>query len=185
MGQMRMEPSDNSLVEAALSGDGEAFTALVLRHYDRIYRLAWRVLGSVADAEDVAQDICAALPGKLVSFRREARFTTWLHRIVLNAARDRMRRKAVEHRRAEGWGEVEHLRRAEAAEARAEQEWLVEAMQALAEPLRETVALVLGEDLSHAEAGKVLGVTEGTISWRMSEVRKALRAMATEERSAS
>ena len=185
MGQMRMEPSDISLVEAALAGDGDAFTALVMRHYDRMFRLAWRVLGSVPDAEDVAQDVCAALPGKLDGFRREARFTTWLHRIVLNAARDRLRRRATENRRADGWGEVESLRRAEAAEARAEQEWLADALAALPEQLRETVALVLGEELSHAEAGEVLGVTEGTVSWRMSEVRKALRAMAEEERSAS
>ena len=180
-----MEPSDHSLVEAALHGDGEAFTDLVLRHYDRIFRLAWRVLGSVPDAEDVAQDVCAALPGKLGTFRREARFTTWLHRIVLNAARDRLRRMAAENRRAEGWGEVECFRRAEAAEAQAEQEWLMQAMAALPEALRETVALVLGEDLTHAEAGEVLGVTEGTVSWRMSEARKALRAMVEEERSAS
>ena len=124
-------------------------------------------------------------PGKLAGFRREARFTTWLHRIVLNAARDRLRRMAADRRRAEGWGEVESLRRAEAVDARAEQEWLQDAMSALPEQLRETVALVLGEDLTHAEAGEVLGVTEGTISWRMSEVRKTLRAMATEERSAS
>jgi len=54
-------------------------------------------------------------------------------------------------------------------------------MQALAPELRETVALVLGEELSHAAAGVALGVSEGTVSWRMSKVREQLRALAQEE----
>jgi len=47
--------------------------------------------------------------------------------------------------------------------------------------LRETVALVLGEAMTHAEASQALQVPQGTISWRMSEVKKALRALAKEE----
>ena len=47
--------------------------------------------------------------------------------------------------------------------------------------LRDTVALVLGEEMTQAEAGLVLGVSEGTVAWRMSEVKKRLRAMAAED----
>ncbi len=54
-------------------------------------------------------------------------------------------------------------------------------MQRLSSELRDTVALVLGEELTQAEAGAILGVSEGTIAWRMSEVKKRLRAMAKEE----
>ncbi|NNU78825.1 RNA polymerase sigma factor [Halovulum dunhuangense] len=176
-----MEPSDAVLVRAAKAGDGPSFGLLVARHYDRIYRLGYRVLGIRAEAEDLAQDICAALPARLTSFRGEAAFTTWLHRLVLNAARDRLRRQAAKARASDGWGEVEHARRAEAAEAHAAQAWLDAALAALPGDLRETVALVLGEDLTHAQAAEVLEISEGTVSWRMSEVRRRLRALAEEE----
>ena len=54
-------------------------------------------------------------------------------------------------------------------------------MARLGPDLRDTVALVLGEELTQAEAAKVLGVSEGTVAWRMSEVKKRLRRMAQEE----
>ena len=59
--------------------------------------------------------------------------------------------------------------------------WLEDAMARLGPDLRDTVALVLGEELTQAEAAKVLGVSEGTVAWRMSEVKKRLRRMAQEE----
>lgn len=179
---MKMEPSDAELVDRALSGEEEGFKTLVLRHYDRIFRIGWRILGNQAEAEDLAQDVCAALPEKLEGFRRASRFTTWLHSVVVNAARDRLRRQGAQARAAAGWGEVERHRRAEATEAKAAEAWLAQAMAALPEELRETVALVLGEEATHAEAAEALGVSEGTVSWRMSEVRRRLRALAKEER---
>ena len=64
-----METSDENLVAAANQGDGQAFGLLLSRHYDLIFRLGFRILGARADAEDLAQDICVALPGKLAGFR--------------------------------------------------------------------------------------------------------------------
>jgi RNA polymerase sigma-70 factor (ECF subfamily) len=61
------------------------------------------------------------------------------------------------------------------------EDWLAQAMTRLSPELRDTVALVLGEEMTQAEAGQVLGVSEGTIAWRMSEVKKRLRAMAKED----
>lgn len=179
--QMRMETSDANLVKAAMAGDAAAFAALITRHYDRVYRVAFGVLGSRVEAEDLAQEICASLAGKLAGFRGDARFTTWLHRVVLNAARDALRRRATQSKAADGWGDVERMRRAEAAEAEAELRWLSQAMTCLSDDLRETVTLVLGEEMTHAAAAAALGVSEGTISWRMSEVKKSLRARAQEE----
>ena len=57
----------------------------------------------------------------------------------------------------------------------------IQSMQRLSSELRDTVALVLGEELTQAEAAQVLGLSEGTVAWRMSEVKKRLRAMAAEE----
>lgn len=178
---MLMDTPDETLATAAADGDRAAFAALVTRHYDRIFALGWRLTGNRAEAEDLAQDICAALPQKLRLWRAEARFTTWLYRVVVNAAHDARRRAAVRARAADGWGDWEIERQDVMAEDRAAQDWLTAAMARLSPELRDTVALVLGEELSQAEAGAVLGLSEGTIAWRMSEVKKRLRAIAAEE----
>ncbi len=169
------------LATAAAGGDRAAFAALVTRHYDRIYRLGWRLTGSVADAQDLAQDICAALPAKLAGWRGEARFTTWLYRVVVNAAQDLRRRHASRARAADGWGDWELARQDQISEDRAALQWLESAMAQLSPELQDTVALVLGEEMTQAEAGEVLGLSEGTIAWRMSEVKKRLRRIAAEE----
>jgi RNA polymerase sigma-70 factor (ECF subfamily) len=178
---MLMETSDDMLALSAAQGDRAAFATLVGRHYARIHALAWRLTGAQAEAEDLAQDICAALPVKLRHWRGEARFTTWLYRVVVNAAHDLRRRQTSRHQAAQGWGDWELARQDEIATQAEAQNWLTQAMTRLAPELRDTVALVLGEDLTQAEAGQVLGVSEGTIAWRMSEVKKRLRAMAREE----
>jgi len=176
-----METSDETLVAMAADGDGGAFRSLLQRHYATIFRVGFRVLGNREDAEDLAQDICAALPKKLASFRGHARFTTWLHQIVINAARDLIRRKQTARRKASRWGETEILRRDEASDTKAELDWLSTAMTAMPQDLRETVALVLGEEMTHRQAAEVLDLSEGTISWRMSEVKKTLREIARKE----
>jgi RNA polymerase sigma-70 factor, ECF subfamily len=178
---MRMETADETLAEAARDGDRAAFAALVARHYDRIHGLAFRLTGQKAEAEDLAQDISLALPAKLMTYRREARFTTWLYRVTVNAAHDRRRRAASHARAADGWGDWELNRQAGIAEEAAALDWLTETMSRLPTELRDTVALTLGEELSQKDAAEVLGISEGTVAWRMSEVKKRLRAMARAE----
>lgn len=178
---MRMETSDEALASAAAAGDRDAFAALLARHYDRIFGLAFRLTGMRAEAEDLTQDICLALPAKLVSYRQAARFTTWLYRVTVNAAHDRRRRRATHTKAADGWGDWEIARQAEIAEAAEAQDWLITTMARLTPELRDTVALTLGEDLSQKEASEILGVSEGTVAWRMSEVKKRLREIARAE----
>lgn len=173
---MRMDVSDEDLARAAASGDRSAFSTLLARRYDGVFGLAFRLTGSRAEAEDLTQDICAALPAKLGGFRGEARFTTWLWRVVVNAAHDRRRRAQIHAHHAAGWGDWEIDRRATDREAAENVDWLGQAMRGLPEDLRDTLALVL-DDVSHAQAADILGVSQGTISWRVSEAKKRLRAM--------
>lgn len=175
-----MDVSSESLAQAAAGGDGEAFSALLARHYDALFRMAFRLTGSRAEAEDLTQDICAALPARLASFQGRAKFTTWLWRVTVNAAHDRRRRAATRARHAEGWGDWEQNRRAENDETAEALGWLTQAMRALPDDLRDTLALVL-DDMTHAEAAQVLDISEGTVSWRLSEARKHLRALRAEE----
>jgi RNA polymerase sigma-70 factor, ECF subfamily len=178
---MLMETPDETLASAAAMGDRDAFAGLLARHYDRIFALSYRLTGTRADAQDLTQDICAALPAKLRSWRAEARFSTWLYRVIVNAAHDRRRRQATHSRAAAGWGDWEIARQDEIETDRAAQDWLAQTMTRLSPDLRDTAALVLGEDMTQAEAALVLGLSEGTVAWRMSELKKRLRAIAAEE----
>ena len=165
---------DAELLKAAVAGDRAAMDALLRRHYDRIHGLAWQLTGSRADADDVAQDVCCTLVAKIGAFRGDARFTTWLCRIVFNAVRDLRRR-----RRSLG-GLVDRL--AMIAGLAPQQDgrdlhdvmWVRSAVARLKPAYRDTVVLVAGQQLNHAEAAEILGVAEATISWRMHEARRLL-----------
>lgn len=172
----RDQVSDEALAGRAAEGDAAAFRRLVERHYDRAFRVAFAVSGRREEAEDLAQEIWASMPRRLRSWRGEARFTTWLHAVALNAARDALRRRAVGARAVAVFADLQALERGAASDAADRLDWLTEALGGLGAELRETAALVLGEELSHAEAARALGVAESTVSWRMSEIRKKLRA---------
>lgn len=172
--------SDEDLAQAAAGGDAEAFACLLERTYDRLFGLCFRLTGARAEAEDLCQDICAALPAKLTRFDGRSKVTTWLYRVAVNAAHDRRRKAATHGRHAEAWADWETARQAADAEARERHDWLIGAMARLSDDLRDTLALVL-DDLTHAEAGEILGIPEGTVSWRLSEARRKLRAMREEE----
>lgn len=174
---MRMMSDDTELAVQAAAGDAEAFRVLLERHYERIYRLAFRFTGHQADAEDVAQDVCVDLPRKLSTFRGSAKFTSWLYRLVLNRCRDLGRARARAGRLTQAYGEVRALTEADWADTARQVDWLHEALDTLADDLRETAILVLGEDMTHAEAAEVFGIKESTVSWRMHEIRKKLKAL--------
>lgn len=175
---MRMMTDDNSLAKRAAAGDEAAFQLLLERHYDLLLRVAYRILGNIEDAEDVAHEICVALVKKLKSFKGESKFTTWLYRVAVNAARDFIRRRSSIRDLQETYTQVNALIQAGDAERKEQTRWIYETLAKLDESLRETAVLVLAEGLNHAEAGEVLGVKESTISWRMHEMRKQLKILA-------
>ncbi|MEM9782811.1 MAG: RNA polymerase sigma factor [Pseudomonadota bacterium] len=169
---------DRALAALAAAGDRPAFARLVDRHYDRIFAFSWRLMRTRAEAEDLAQDVCVTLARRIGSYRGEAAFTTWLYRLVLNAARDRARAGAARARAHDGFAEVDALRRGGAEARQREAEWLREAIAGLPEEMRETAVLVLDEGLTHEQAAAVLEVAPSTVSWRLMEMRKTLRRLA-------
>lgn len=166
---------DEILARRAAAGDRNAFSALLERHYGLIYRVGARMLGDRVEAEDLAQDVCMGLVTRLASYGGQSRFTTWLYRVVVNAARDAVRRNATRRRNEQEFGEGDGLghRRSGSGE---DSIWLQQVLGQLSEELRATVILVLAEGLRHGEAGKILGVSEATVSWRLHQVRKQLRS---------
>lgn len=166
--------ADADLVAAAVAGDRAAFEALLRRHYDRIHAIAWQLTGSRTDAEDVAQDVCVALVERLASFRGEAKFTTWLTGITFNACRDFRRRRRSLGRMLDRLTVLAGLAAGDDGRDVYDAVWLRSAVSRLKPALRDTVVLVAGQELTHAEAAAILGVAENTVAWRMHEARRLL-----------
>ncbi|MEM9146439.1 MAG: sigma-70 family RNA polymerase sigma factor [Pseudomonadota bacterium] len=181
---MTDETEDDRLAARAAAGDAAAFAALLECHYARVHRIGWRLLGSAEEADDLAQDVCAGLAHRIAGWRGEAAFTTWLTTLTLNAARDRLRARGRRVARDAAWAETDALARAGSEAREADVSWLRGALAALPEDLRETAVLVLDNAMPHAEAGRALGISAGTVSWRMSEIRRRLKAFAATEEGA-
>jgi RNA polymerase sigma-70 factor, ECF subfamily len=82
---------DAALLRAHVDGDPDAFAALVARHQDRMWSIALGIMRNPEDAADALQDAYIAAFRRAGSFRGDARVTTWLHRVVVNACLDRLR----------------------------------------------------------------------------------------------
>lgn len=178
---MKQKDESEALITRAASGDAAAFRRLLDLHYDRVYRVVYSVVHNQSDAEDITQDIWASLPAKLHLWRGEAKVTSWLHRIAINAAKDALRKSATRARKTAGYAEMETLSRGESADTERRLSWLQQALETLSEDLRATAALTLGEQMNFAEAADVLGIAEGTVAWRMSEIRRRLKTIASKD----
>lgn len=167
---------DDTLVAQARAGDRAAFARLVERHYDFIHRVAYRLTGTPAEADDVAQDVAVRLGRAIRGFRGGSAFTTWLYALTLNAVRDGARRRAREAVKAEAWA-AQALVEGAAVAADDPVEALWEAVRALPDKQRDAVTLVHGEGLSHAEAAAAMACAETTVSWHVHQAKKRLRRM--------
>lgn len=178
---LRDDP-DAALVAAAQAGDRAAFAALLERHYDRVHGLAWQLTGTRADAEDVAQGVCCALVERIGGFRGEAKFSTWLCGIVVNACRDLKRRRRSFAGLTERLAVLAGVGRSPHGADLHDAMWVRSAVGRLPLAYREAIALVAGQQLTHAEAAAILGVAEATVSWRMHEARRRLAGAAEPSR---
>lgn len=100
-----------AVLARARQGDSDAFRALVERHSQRVFRLAFRMTGNEQDAEDVVQESFLRAYRQLGRFESRANFGTWLYRIVANCSVDLMRAKQARHdqSRAESLDEVDAM----------------------------------------------------------------------------
>ena len=165
---------DADLIAAAVAGDRDAFRALIERHYGRIHGLAWQLTGSRADADDIAQDVCCVLVEKIGSFRGDAKFSTWVCGIVFNACRDLRRRRRSFSGFTDRLAVLAGLAKGPDGRDLHDAMWLKSAIARLKPAYRDAAVLAAGQQLTHAEAAKILGIAEATVSWRMHEVRRMI-----------
>lgn len=164
---------DEALIRAAQGGDADAFEQLLERHYDTLYRFAYRWCGNRENAEDITQQACLKLARALASYRFESAFTTWLYRVVVNCARDWSRSEGRHASVGEPDCErAEPVGPADAVEHHTFLWQLLQKLEVLPAGIKETLLLVHGEGLTHAEAARALEVKESTVSWRLHEFRK-------------
>jgi RNA polymerase sigma-70 factor (ECF subfamily) len=165
--------TDADLIAAHCAGDPDAFGELFRRHRDRMWAVALRTCGDRELAADAVQDGFLAAFRRADSFRGEAAVTTWLHRIVVNACLDRLRRR----RPTDPLPEYETLDLADRHDEHASTESALDVRAALAQlPEGQRMALVLVDmhGIAVAEAAEILGVAEGTVKSRCARGRVAL-----------
>jgi RNA polymerase sigma-70 factor (ECF subfamily) len=172
--------SDETLMAAIAAGDQAAFARLVDRHLARTVGLATRLMGSRTEGEDVAQDAFLRVWSHAARWRPignggNARFTTWLYRIVVNLAIDRKRRPTmgaiddVDEPADEADDGFRRIHRQQVSDA------VTAAMARLPERQRIALTLCFFEGMSNIEAGEVMSLSVGAVESLLVRARRTLR----------
>lgn len=178
-----MDLSDNALVRRAREGDYEAFEVLFERHRQLVYRFAYQMIPRRDDAEDIVQEAFVRAYQNLGRYRDEAKFTTWLLRIVTNLctdqARMRTRRDNLEQQEAGGglmWmTSIEGPDPVEELEQDRRKMALRKALNALPAHHRSVIVLRDLEEKDYNEIAQILGCTVGGAKLRVLRARRALK----------
>jgi RNA polymerase sigma-70 factor (ECF subfamily) len=174
--RMAGSESDESLMGLVAQGDQRAFRILMGRHMTLAIRVAQRVVGNAAEADDIGQDAFLRVWSRAASFDpRVARFTTWLYRVVLNLALDRIRKPS-------------HASIDQAAEVRSddpepvtlmiadeEHRLIAAAMATLPERQRAAIVLFHMEGLGGRDAAKSMNVSEKAFESLLVRARSSLK----------
>ncbi len=166
--------SDLELVRRALGGEHQAFETLVRRWERPVFSLAYRLTGSDEEAQDVCQETFLAAFRNLSSFRGEAKFSSWLYRIALNACHSRQRRRTADHvsleeqTEANGFDPPAPTNAVDEDLLRHEQAQLVRrALAALPAEMRQVIVMKEYEGLKLHEIADVLGIPVSTVKTRL------------------
>ena len=166
--------TEQDLIQQAKQGDAEAIDALYRRHASRVYSVVRRLTGDDAQAEDAAQETWLRAMRALPSFRGQAMFSTWLHRIAVNCA--------LYGRRRRERNRLRELELPQTLAAREEERTpllrmrLEAAIDGLPEGMRRVLVLHDVEGYTHEEIGELLGIAAGTCKSQLFKARAKLRA---------
>lgn len=174
---------EGELVQASARGDQDAFQRLVERYRRLVLRVAFRSMGDMSLAEDVAQEAFLKVFKGLPRYRPEKPFVHWLHRVVANAVTDELRRK----RPIESLDEMVQLPAADeegpqdVADHHAVQQAVREAIAALPPRYRDIIVLQVFHELTYEEIARRLGLPLGTVMWRLNMAKRLLRKQLGEQ----
>jgi RNA polymerase sigma-70 factor (ECF subfamily) len=174
--------TDALLVSKAKKGDLEAFTELVRSSQERVFNTIVSFTHNVQDADDIMQETYWQAYKNLGRFKGESTFFTWVYRIAVNRTLNHLKKMRFEKARVDldptlaVRAENPSTRSPESDSLRSElSRKMQEAIDGLPLIYRAAFNLVARQGLSHAEAARILNVSENTISWRMHRARRMLR----------
>jgi RNA polymerase sigma-70 factor, ECF subfamily len=171
---VEVRDEEEEWIARSRNGDQQAFEALVLRYQKMIFALAYRMTGSSAEAEDIVQETFIAAFREMNSFRAEAKFSSWLYRIATNRCLNWRDRDVRRGRAYEGWS-FERDTNTEVVSESDDATKVHAALLKLEHKQRAAILLTAFEGMNHAEAARVLGCSEATVSWRVFMARKKLK----------
>ena len=163
------------LIQRAAEGDGSAVRVLYERYAPRVFAVVRRIAADDDTAHDYAQEAWIRAIGALPSFRGDARFSTWLHRIAVNAALQGQRKAKTRTRRRVPMPETVPV--APRPGDSLLEERLQEALDRLPDGMREVMILHDVEGYTHQEIGELLGVATGTSKSQLFKARAKMREM--------
>jgi len=172
--------SDEELAaQAAREGsDGAAFTALMERSRERVWRVCWRLMGTQHDAEDAAQEVFVRLFFERAKFAGRSRYSTWLHGVALRTCltlrRSRSRRRRREEPGASARIEAEATRQPEVAAAVDASHDVTKLLAGLDEEDRALVLMKFAEGHEYDELAEMFGSTPAALRMRVSRIRARL-----------
>ena len=177
---------EREIVNRVISGDTEAFEALVLEHQNKVYSLALRMVGNEEDARDMAQEAFIRAYGSLAGFRGDSKFSVWLYRLTSNICIDFLRSRGKKRTVSMTWagdegedaGELEIPDETWSPESQLERSLTRESvrrgLESLSPQYREILLLREINGLSYAEIAGALSLEEGTVKSRIFRARKKL-----------
>ena len=163
-----------TIMRAAVAGEPDAFTELFRRYHPMIHAFAYRLTLQQTTAQDMAQETFIKAARAIGGYRPGAPFRHWLFQICANAVRDWQRRE-TRRRRVEDAAQT--CAETDAETRPPEFDAAREALAALPAELRAAVVLVYFEEMNHAEAARVLGCAETTVSWRIFTAKRKLKTL--------
>ena len=180
-----MAPEEN--VRLAAAGDVRAFEDIYNAYHGRVYSLCLRMTRSVSEAEDLTQEVFVQLFRKLKTFRGDSAFSTWLHRLTVNAVLMHFRKPVVrlEQTTYDGDDQHEHLQRSLTARTSSvvDRISLAEALAKLSPGYRTVFILHDVEGYEHNQIGAILGCAPGTSKSQLHKARLKLRDLLRQRRS--
>ncbi|AQS59697.1 sigma-70 family RNA polymerase sigma factor [Desulforamulus ferrireducens] len=181
-----MPLEDQLLVERSKKGDREAFEHLVQLYEQKVYTIAYRLMGNHADAADLAQDAFIKIYQALPNFRGDSSFSTWIYHITVNVCRDELRKRqrrptvSLDDNNGEGNNYTYEIRSTapgpeEMLDRSETQAMIQQCLDSLSDDYRTILVMREIQELAYEEIAEILGCSLGTVKSRLSRARQALK----------
>jgi RNA polymerase sigma-70 factor (ECF subfamily) len=171
------DAEERRLIDRSAAGDHEAFRQLVIRYHRLVINVAFRALGELSLAEDVAQEVFLKVYKALPGYRHEKPFKHWLHRVAANAVTDALRRRRPLVS-LDGMEQPPASRESDPLDVATRhdlQRAVRQAIASLPSHYRDTIALQAFGELTYDEIAKTLDIPVGTVMSRLNGAKRLLR----------